>query len=238
MTDRRTSSHGPVARGLIVDLDDTLYPHEQFVTSGFDALARHLERRYRISRSRTRRTLQEARERGFKGRELQVLCETCRWPLAIVPQLLNVFRAHRPHLRLPLSSARVLERLRADGWRIVVLTNGIPAIQRRKVAALGLAGLTHHVVYAEEHSRGGKPAPRPFREALARLGVPAAHCVCVGDDPVTDVSGARALGIRTIRVRRAEDARTDTDADAVVSDIGELPATLAAVLDVESSHAA
>jgi putative hydrolase of the HAD superfamily len=226
-------------RGVIFDLDDTLYAHETFVHSGFEALAHHVEARHGIPAGQALETLRRARREGPRGRELQVLCEVHGLPGALVPQLRNVIRAHTPRLRLPAESLSALARLRADGWRLVVLTNGRPSIQRAKVAALGLPALVHHVVYADEHSRGGKPAPRPFREALCRLGVSADNCVCVGDDPVNDIVGARRLGIRTVRIHQAGGALPlAPDADAVVSDMIDVPATLLAVLAAGACNAA
>jgi HAD superfamily hydrolase (TIGR01450 family) len=43
--------------------------------------------------------------------------------------------------------------------------------------------------------RLGKPEPHLFREAAARLGVPPARLVMIGDQLETDVAGARAAGI-------------------------------------------
>lgn len=47
----------------------------------------------------------------------------------------------------------------------------------------------------------GKPEPRLFRMALARLGVSPPQAVMVGDRPDTDIAGAARLGIRTALVR-------------------------------------
>jgi HAD superfamily hydrolase (TIGR01450 family) len=43
--------------------------------------------------------------------------------------------------------------------------------------------------------RLGKPAPHLFREAAARLGIPPARLVMIGDQLETDIAGARAAGI-------------------------------------------
>lgn len=50
---------------------------------------------------------------------------------------------------------------------------------------------------APAFDRLGKPAPDLFREAAARLGVPAARLVMIGDQLETDIAGARAAGIAT-----------------------------------------
>ena len=94
----------------------------------------------------------------------------------------------------------MLDALRS-GWRIGVLTNGIPAVQRRKVAALGLGGHVDAIVFASEcGDRTGKPDRAAFRAVLDRLAVSPERSVFVGDDLETDVFGAWRVGMRTIHV--------------------------------------
>lgn len=45
-----------------------------------------------------------------------------------------------------------------------------------------------------------KPSRKIFEEALKRLGVEAEEAVCVGDSPLEDIKGAKALGMRTVFV--------------------------------------
>ena len=228
-------------RGLIVDLDDTLYPHEAFVHSGLMAVARHVEETSGVTAMDAFAVMTAARrERG--GQELQALCAHCGWPEDLVAELLAVYRGHLPNLHLPRASAEALTQLRRDRWRIVVLTNGLPLVQRAKVRALGIGPLVDAVIYAEEHATGGKPAAAAFRAALNALDLPASHCVCVGDDIVCDVAGAKAHGIRTIWFnagaawgnpgpadRHAESGPHTgaVAADLCIGSIGELPPLLA-----------
>lgn len=186
-------------RGLIVDLDDTLYAREEYVQSGLMAVARALEEARSIAAMEAFSVMASAR-REQPGRELQALCAHLAWDEREITPMLETYRSHQPRLRLPRESAQVLRRLRQENWRIVVLTNGLPRVQRAKVAALGVASLVDAVIYAEEHCIGGKPAAAAFRAALGALRVPASRCVCAGDDAVGDVAGAQALGIRTVWV--------------------------------------
>jgi HAD superfamily hydrolase (TIGR01549 family) len=48
-----------------------------------------------------------------------------------------------------------------------------------------------------------KPHPAIFSTLCARLGVSPDRALMVGDDPVADVAGARAAGLRAIRIDRA-----------------------------------
>ncbi|MDW5596699.1 HAD family hydrolase [Conexibacter stalactiti] len=62
-----------------------------------------------------------------------------------------------------------------------------------------------------------KPAAAIFQHALDALGVGAAEAVHVGDLRRTDVAGARALGMATVRYRGvADDTSAAADADHVI----------------------
>ena len=135
-------------RAIVLDLDDTLYPHDHFLFSGFGAVARHVERRWGVPAVWAFTTLCRARFSGSRGSELQTLCELSEVPIGTPRELLDVFRAHAPELSLPPASRAALERLRHDGWRIGVLTNGLPAVQARTVRALGLDSLVDDIVHA------------------------------------------------------------------------------------------
>jgi len=218
-------------RGAILDLDDTLYPRELFVQSGLMAVARHLEEQRGITAMDAFDTMSAARRDGAHGLELQAMCSQYGLPADLVAELLHVYRTHRPLLTLSRETVSVLARLRADGWRLVILTNGPPAVQRAKVQALGLSRLVDHVVYAEEHDPGGKPAAAVFREALRCLDVPASASICVGDDLVRDIAGARAAGIRTVRLATpGAPGASAADADVTIESLSALPDVAARLL--------
>jgi putative hydrolase of the HAD superfamily len=225
-------------RGLIVDLDDTLYPHRQFMRSGFRAVAQYAASRHGLNADAAFATLAACLTAGESRKAFQQLCADHGVPDSDIPHLLQAFREHQPSLTLDEDVAATLRRLRTAGWRIAVLTNGLPSIQEKKLGALGVLPLVDHVIYAEQHAPAGKPAAEPFRYALSRLDIGAGRCVCVGDDPIKDIAGARRLGIRTIRVARHAAVEPRGDADAVVLSFGEVPVIAAALLEKVASHAA
>jgi putative hydrolase of the HAD superfamily len=209
------------ARAVLFDLDDTLYRERRFALSGFRHVAQLVAASCGLDAAQAFRLLAVSLRRNRRGSALQALCISAGHPIDSVPALVDVMRGHMPAIHLPLASVHALEALRA-GWRLGIVTNGLPDVQRRKVAALGLEPLVDTVVYACEHGSGlGKPDPEPFLVAADRLGVEPARCVFVGDDLCRDVAGARAVGMRTIRVARRSrlhDAEgSPIDADAVVS---------------------
>lgn len=212
-------------RAVIFDLDDTLYPLERFVLSGFDAVASHLANLFGVDRLEAWTTLLQAFHNGGRGRELQICLTRFGLPEAMTPSLVHVIRRHQPALALPLASQHMLAAL-AHGWRIGVVTNGVPEIQARKVAALGLTDRVDAIVYADAVGCGaGKPDPAPFLEASRRLKVGVNRTVFVGNDPVRDVFGAWRVGMRTIHVAGPTPATGSAAlvADARVHSLSEVP---------------
>lgn len=199
-------------RAILFDLDDTLYPYRAFVRSGFREVGRRLAAERGLPERSVLKVLRRALVGGARGRELQALCERFSLPGSLVPVLAEIMREHSPSLRLPRQTLRVLTELRAS-WKLGVVTNGTPRIQRRKIAALGLERFVDTVVFATEHGDGaGKPAAPAFHAALARLGTAPVHSVFVGDDRHADIDGAAAIGMSTIHL--LPDAITcDCDAD-------------------------
>jgi putative hydrolase of the HAD superfamily len=211
-------------RAVVFDLDDTLYPLRRFLLSGFAAVAEALAPDLGVPPERIAARLRGA-TRVARGRELQYLCRRFSLPISDVARLADIIRRHTPRIRLPRVTTEVLVALRPH-WRIGVLTNGVPAIQRRKVAALGLADLVDVVVCAAECGEGrGKPEPEAFRTVLDRLGASADRAVFVGDDLDADIAGARRFGMRAIHLtrQRRRGGGGDIHPDAQVTTIGSVP---------------
>jgi putative hydrolase of the HAD superfamily len=229
----------PKSTGLILNLDDTLYPERQFVRSGFRAVAAEVERRFNVPAPAALGTLLQALRAGGRSRALQVLCLHYDLPPTLVPDLVDVIRAHRPTLRMPVDSATLLARARAQGWRLGVLTNGLPEVQARKVQALGLAARVDTVVYAQEWGSGrGKPERDAFDVIRARLGTIPRLTVFVGDDPWCDMVGARTAGQHSILIRSEGGSPRASGADAIVTSLDGVLAAAAGLVCREVADAA
>ena len=85
--------------------------------------------------------------------------------------------------------------LRRRELKLGVVTNGPSAMQRRKLAALGIESAFDAILVSEEEGVS-KPDPEIFRRALERCGVAAHEALFVGDHPVADIEGAHNAGLR------------------------------------------
>ncbi len=81
----------------------------------------------------------------------------------------------------------------------VLVTNGHRAQVNKKLQALGLAGHFQFVVTPDDCG-AKKPDPRIFLHALALLGVAPQHAMMLGDNAVSDIAPAAALGMQVFHV--------------------------------------
>ncbi|MVA75147.1 HAD-IA family hydrolase [Auraticoccus sp. F435] len=96
-----------------------------------------------------------------------------------------------------------LRRLRRQGLRVGVLTNGDEAQQRDKLDVVGLTAEID-VLIASSTLPFGKPHPLAFAAAVERLGVRAEEVLMVGDSLENDVRGALAAGMSAVLLDRTD----------------------------------
>ncbi|WP_373504350.1 phosphoglycolate phosphatase [Aestuariivirga sp.] len=92
----------------------------------------------------------------------------------------------------------LLEKLKADGFGLGVCTNKLEGLSVQLLDALDLSKYFGSVV-GPDTLGVAKPDPRPFREAVSRLGLVAPRAVMVGDSE-TDILTARNAGVPVIGV--------------------------------------
>jgi putative hydrolase of the HAD superfamily len=117
---------------------------------------------------------------------------------------------------------------RAGVGRAVVCDTGLTPgrVIRRHLDRLGLLQFLEVQIFSDEIGVP-KPHPEAFRAALRPFGAEPQSAVHVGDLRRTDVAGARALGLRSVRIRaRHDDTSELPEADFVVDPHTHLRALL------------
>lgn len=121
-----------------------------------------------------------------------------------------------------LEGAAEVVRDAAGRYRLGLLTNGPPDIQRLKVSQSGLATCFQAVVISGEVGVG-KPSSKVFALALDALGVGAEEAVMVGDSWERDVAGALGAGIRPIWIAGARSTPEPHSGVARAASIFDVP---------------
>jgi putative hydrolase of the HAD superfamily len=204
----------PLPAAFLFDLDDTILSLSQTATPAWEALCqRFVDRIGQVDAPGLFRSIQQAQERFWQRLEHQRMTDLAKARRSIVADafrlaglydletahdMADTFSRERLATIVPFEGAvETLERLRARGLRLALITNGKSKTQREKIEHFSLASLFDCIVVEEEFGVG-KPNPRVFRHALGALGVTPAEAWMVGDNLAFDIAGAQPLGIHAI----------------------------------------
>jgi len=93
-----------------------------------------------------------------------------------------------------LPHAEAVVRRIAKERPVLILTNGITQVQKRRMAASPIRDVIAGMVISQEVGVS-KPRPEIFRIALGRLGIDRREALMIGDSIASDVVGANNAGI-------------------------------------------
>lgn len=221
---------------VLFDLDGTLCvyrrPGDEVLDAAFDAVgvdrffevADYYERYGDLAADADGPT--ELRELAFEA----IATERGR-PASLGRRLARAYAERRDHAAVdPLPGVPEVVRALRRETSVGLVTNGGPAMQRDKLAALGLTDAFGVEVFAghpNDHENWGvvaaKPDPEPFRVALDRLGVPPERAAHVGNAPAADVAGAARAGLTTVLVGGGDAGDGPAPDHAVDSVLGLAP---------------
>ncbi|WP_312366492.1 HAD family hydrolase [Ensifer sp.] len=192
------------ARGLIFDLDDTLYLERDFVFSGFAAVGAWWQRRTGRGDFAARCTqLYQAGARGNIFNHALAEVDGDVDP-ALVEQLVSVYRDHQPSISLAPDVARFLRGRRSDDF-LGIITDGPAPTQRAKISALGLEQKVDLVLCTDAWGIGyRKPHPRAFETTETTSRLMASQLIYVADNAIKDFVTPRARGWKTVQILRPE----------------------------------
>ncbi len=172
-------------KGVIFDLDDTLYSEKEYVKSGFKAVSDYLgggfeEKLWQLFENGEAAITVLLEELGRTGEGKECL---------------EIYRNHKPSIHLYEDAAEMIEKLKSRGIKVGIITDGRPEGQRNKIKALGLE--VDDVIITDElgGSQFRKPCDIAFRIMAARWRMNPAEIVYVGDNPGKDFQAGRQLGI-------------------------------------------
>ena len=189
---------------IVFDLDDTLYPQEEYKRSGFESVAEWVAGRSDSSYETCFDELEKIMNE--KGPSYHYMFDDMAARLGLepvlVPEMVRVFIRHKPRLACYEGVYPMLERLRRR-FKLGILTDGPVDVQRGKVEALGLDTRMDKVLYSGLLGRE-KPDPELFAWFEEAFALPGPVFVYVGDNPDKDFAGAKERNWTTVRVLTGE----------------------------------
>lgn len=179
---------GAQIKGVIFDLDDTLYSEKEYVRSGYKAVSDYLGGGYEDKLWNFFEAGQPAIDELLKelGREKEK------------DKVLHIYCSHKPDIHPYTGVVEMIEELKTHGIKVGIITDGRPEGQRNKLEALGLE--IDDVIITDE--LGGiqfrKPCDIAFRILITRWRLNPADVVYIGDNPTKDFQAPQQLGMRRI----------------------------------------
>jgi HAD superfamily hydrolase (TIGR01549 family) len=197
-----------VVRGLIFDVDLTLYENHTYYNLLSTLLIRRLASHLGQSEEQTEAEIGRIREayaREHEGRGLSLgnvflrlgipIAESARWRA-------ELFEPEK-HLQPDPRLVETLFRL-APLYRLGVVTNNARETGLRTLRALGVEHYFECVIGLDT-SGESKPAIRPFEMACNALGLPLQECISIGDRLEVDIECPVAHGMGGILVEGIND---------------------------------
>ena len=207
-------------KGIIFDLDDTLYNEIDYIKSGFKAISETLDNPNAYDM-----LLKYFEERKAPldklVAELKIKSEK--------PKLLDIYRNHAPNIKLGDDTLKMLKELKENGVKLGIITDGRPNGQKAKIQTLGLDKIIDDIIITD--ALGGaqfrKPNDISFRIIQNRWRLNAEEIVYVGDNLTKDPQAPKQLGIQFIYLNNKNGLySTDKKAQYItinkLSDIKEL----------------
>jgi FMN hydrolase / 5-amino-6-(5-phospho-D-ribitylamino)uracil phosphatase len=224
-------------RAIAFDLDNTLWDVEPVLARAETCLGAWLDRNcpriaQRLSREDMRRAREELARREphnahdvtyLRLASLEAHAREHGYDTGLAAEAFAVFLAARNEVELFADVAPALERLRAR-YALASLSNGNADLARIGLQSLFAVSLNARQIGA------AKPQPRCFERLAQDLGLDAGQILYVGDDPVLDVTAARAAGCVTAWMNRRAQTwpRELSPPDLAIANCLELAAALGA----------
>lgn len=191
-------------KAVLFDLDDTLYDEGTFVASGFRTVAAFLADKFWIHSEEAFSTMMAVLAAEGRGKVFDRLLEGYGlYDPQLIAQLVGLYRTHLPQISLYPDAQPTFQALRQYGAKLGIITDGLHAVQKRKMVGLGLRDLVDIIIYTDELGQEyWKPHPAAFLRAVAMLGIEPGEAVYVGNDPVKDFAGPNSIGMPTVHLCR------------------------------------
>lgn len=189
---------------IAFDLDDTLYPEEEYVLSGFRSVAELMRVRFKV-----KNIYMELVKTFSEGERMRIFNATLErlgieYDESVIQDLIHHYREHFPHIKMFDDALLTLQRLRKT-YHLALVTDGHLQAQRNKVRALNIEKFFEKIIYTDEYGKEyWKPSTFPFQVVMDHFSVEGYQCAYVGDNVEKDFISPNKLGWLSVQIRRPE----------------------------------
>jgi putative hydrolase of the HAD superfamily len=179
------------------DLDNTLYNQELFELPAYKIIAAEIASHYPVNANVIYSQMKNLYHDGIKEKFFDAAMTKCigilpaDWDNFVICKILPLYRGFEVNRTIPLydNIYSLLEELKKNNKKLVIITNGACQMQKNKLKALNIKNIFDKVYISDQFSPPiRKPDIRIFQKVLSDFQVESDKMVYVGDDIVIDGS--------------------------------------------------
>ena len=195
-------------KGIIFDIDGTLYTSEAYVFEQVDVQIRHFAKLKSISVEAARKMVEEYKTKWAEthnGEKISLAKTMAAFGIPVAESILWRKKLIKPEkfLHRDEKLVKTIESLKSK-YKIICVTNNPVFTARKTLEAIGISEFFPEIIGLDSTGLS-KPHYLPFSMALQKMGVEAKNCVAVGDRFNIDIELPVKMGMGGILVDGVED---------------------------------
>jgi putative hydrolase of the HAD superfamily len=175
------------------DLDDTLYKERDYWYSGVDCVINHI---HSLGLARKHSKFNLMPDQAPVATVFDQIIKHYELPTTLLDSLIWLYRLHEPKIELSFGARSLFDWCQTENCHVVIISDGRSVTQRRKIAALGLDGIT---CFISEEVGAQKPSDVSF--LAAGSGFEPTQCLYIADNVTKDFQAPEKLGWQTVGLR-------------------------------------
>ena len=197
-----------VVKGIIFDIDGTLYTSEEYVFEQVDVQVRHFAKLKSISVEAARKMVEDYKAKwaeNHNGEKISLAKTMAAFGIPVAESILWRKKLIKPEkfLHRDEKLVKTIESLKSK-YKIICVTNNPVFTARKTLEAIGVSEFFPEIIGLDSTGLS-KPHYLPFSMALQKMGVEAKNCVAVGDRFNIDIELPVKMGMGGILVDGVED---------------------------------
>lgn len=188
---------------IVFDLDNTLYDSKQYFVGSFKEIAHYVSKKHKVSYRKSYHLLTSIWKN--KSSMYSFLFDDFLEQLKLYEnpkKLVKIFNSYSGKIKPFSDTIPTIKKLKGKGYKMGLITDGNISRQKRKIKKLELEDCFDCIIFTKKLKP--KPSVKPYFILLQRLKLKPSEVVYVGDNPNLDFSGAKKVGLKTVRVARGE----------------------------------
>ncbi len=200
---------------IVFDLDDTLINESEFTFSAFEEISnfianklgkkafniyQHLLHLYKLDKAKIFNRLFDSLKIEYTDNAIN--------------ELVQMYRNHKPNLKLSQSNKILIKKLKKQGFKLGIITDGFKETQNNKIRALKLDQLFDYIIVTDElgpNRQYWKPHEKSFILMKEYFDCNYGEMIYVGDNVNKDFDAPIKLGINSIHILNHEGVYTDVN---------------------------